>query len=180
MRRPLILGALVAGFAALLLVIRGGRGPLDPPPGLPDPAEAQPAAEPAPSPPPPPDDRAAHNGIFAALGRFTYRNRRWLPIAGLALVIGLNVWAATAGGTLSQGGWQIEGSESEQAEALAADRFGEQATSMIVILTDPDGDAGSEEFQATVAEAVAPLEGEPVRQRDPHLRRRRRPVLREP
>ncbi len=110
----------------------------------------------------PPDDRAAHNGIFAALGRFTYRNRRWLPIAGLALVIGLNVWAATAGGDLSQGGWQIEGSEAAQAEALVADRFGEQATSLIVILTDPDGDAASEAFQATVAETVAPLADEPV------------------
>ena len=168
----------MAGFAALLLVFRGGRGPLDPPPGLPDPAEAPPAADPAP--PPPPDDRAAHNGIFAALGRFTYRNRRWLPIAGLALVIGLNVWAATAGGTLSQGGWQIEGSEAARAEALAADRFGEQATSMIVILTDPDGDAGSEAFQATVAETVAPLADDPVVERDPHLCRRRRSLLREP
>ena len=28
---------------------------------------------------------------------------------------------------------------------------------MIVILTDPDGDAGSETFQATVADSVAPL-----------------------
>ena len=163
MRRPLILGAILAGTAALFLAIRGVRAPLDPPPGLPDPAEPPPAAEPATAPPaPPPDDRAAHNGIFAALGRFTYRNRRWLPIAGLALVIGLNVWAATAGGTLSQGGWQIEGSEAAQAEALAADRFGEQATSLIVILTDPDGDAGSEAFQATVAETVAPLADDPV------------------
>jgi uncharacterized membrane protein YdfJ with MMPL/SSD domain len=162
MRRPLILGALLAGFATLLLVIRGSRAPLDPPPGLPEPAEPVSPVDPAPASPPvePLDDRAAHNGIFAALGRFTYRSRRWLPIAGLSLVIGLNVWAATAGGTLSQAGWQISGSESEQAEALAADRFGEQATSMIVILTDPAGDAASDEFQASVAEAVAPLEGE--------------------
>ena len=115
MRRPLILGALVAGFAALLLVIRGGRGPLDPPPGLPDPADAQPAAEPAaaaPSPQPPtrltaPPTTASSPRSDAS----TYRYRRWLPIAGLALVIGLNVWAATAGGTLSQAGWQIRGSE---------------------------------------------------------------------
>ena len=79
---------------------------------------------------------------------------------GVALVIGLNVWAATAGDQLSQGGWQIDGSEAARAEALVADRFGEQATSLIVILTDPDGDAASPEFQATVAESVAPLEDE--------------------
>ena len=47
MRRPLILGAILAGFAALFLAIRGVRAPLDPPPGLPDPAEPPPAAEPA-------------------------------------------------------------------------------------------------------------------------------------
>jgi uncharacterized membrane protein YdfJ with MMPL/SSD domain len=160
MRRPLIIGAIVAAAAAVFLAIRGSREPLDPPPGLPDPP-SPPATE-RPATPPPPDDRVAHNGIFAALGRFTYRHRRWLPIAGVALVIGLNVWAATAGDELSQGGWQIEGSDAARAEALVADRFGEQATSLIVILTDPDGDAASEEFQATVSESVAPLEDEAV------------------
>ncbi len=33
---------------------------------------------------------------------------------------------------------------------------------MIVIFTDPDGDAASDEFQATVAEAVEPLADEPI------------------
>ena len=142
MRRPLILGALAGGRRRS--PPRHPRRPWAARPASracriqPSPARGRACTRP---PAPPPDDRAAHNGIFAALGRFTYRNRRWLPIAGLALVIGLNVWAATAGGTLSQGGWQIEGSEAAQAEALAADRFGEQATSLIVILTDPDGDA---------------------------------------
>jgi uncharacterized membrane protein YdfJ with MMPL/SSD domain len=108
------------------------------------------------------DDRIAHNGIFAALGRFTYRGRRWIPLVGLALVIGLNVWATTAGGRLSQGGWQVPGSEAARAEELFADRFGEQVTSMIVLFTDPDGDAGSPAFQATVAGAVAPLADDPT------------------
>jgi uncharacterized membrane protein YdfJ with MMPL/SSD domain len=164
MRRPVILGAALAAAAAVFLAIRGIREPLDPPPGLPEPPELQPEPRPAvePASSPPADDRVAHNGIFAALGRFTYRHRRWLPIVGLALVIGLNVWAAQAGGTLSQGGWQIDGSVAARAEALVADRFGEQATSLIVVLTDPDGDAASADFQATVDEAVAPLADEPI------------------
>jgi uncharacterized membrane protein YdfJ with MMPL/SSD domain len=160
MRRPLVLGAILAGAVAAFLAIRGIREPLDPPPGLPDPPEPD-AAETTP-PPPPRDDRVAHNGIFAALGRTTYRHRRWLPLVGVALVIGLNVWAAAAGDQLSQGGWQIDGSEAARAEELVADRFGEQATSLIVIMTDPDGDAASEDFQATVADSVAPLEDEEV------------------
>ena len=72
------------------------------------------------------------------------------------------MWAATAGGRLSQGGWQVPGSEAARAEALFADRFGEQATSLIVIFTDPDGAADSDDFQATVADAVAPLADEPI------------------
>src|ERR671914_258062 len=155
MRRPVILGTRLAILAALFLAARGRR---DPPPGLPEPPESHVDA------PRPlrPDDRVAHNGIFAALGRATYRHRRWLPVAGIALVIGLNGWGQVAGDTLSQGGWQIDGSEAARANALVAERFGEQATSLIVIFTDPEGDAASPAFQATVAESVEPLAEEPV------------------
>jgi uncharacterized membrane protein YdfJ with MMPL/SSD domain len=153
MRRPLIVGGILAALAGLWLAMRGGRDAID----LPDtfPSALPPAHRAV-------DDRIAHNGIFAALGRATYRWRRWLPFAGLALAIGLNLWAANAGGRLSQGGWQVPGSEGARAEALFADRFGEQATSMIVIFTDPDGAADSADFQATVADSVAPLAEEPT------------------
>jgi RND superfamily putative drug exporter len=110
----------------------------------------------------PADDRVAHNGLFAALGRAMYRGRRWIPLVGLAVVIGLQVWASTAGGRLSQGGWQVPGSEAARAEALFADRFGEQATSLIVLLTDPEGDAASDRFQEVVRDAVAPLGDDPI------------------
>ncbi|MCA1588125.1 MAG: MMPL family transporter [Chloroflexi bacterium] len=107
-------------------------------------------------------DLHAHNGAFAALGRWTYRSRRWLPIVGLATVIGLNAWAFSAAGTLSQGGWQVPGSEATRASELLADRFGEQATTLFVIFTDAEGAAASPEFQETVREAVAPLADEPI------------------
>ncbi|HET9415973.1 MAG TPA: MMPL family transporter [Candidatus Limnocylindria bacterium] len=156
MRRPLIFGALAAAIAAVILALRG-RGS-EPPPAVAPPPPASPIVV-APN---PIDDRIAHNGLFAGLGRATYRWRRVLPIIGLALVIGLNIWAATSGGRLSQGGWQISGSEAARGEALLADRFGEQASSMIIIFTDPDGDAASPTFQETVADAVAPLADEPI------------------
>ena len=94
-------------------------------------------------------------GIFAAVGRFNYRFRRWLPIIGLAVVIGTNVWAATSGGTLIQGGWVIAGSQEQRAAALLADRFGEQATTMLVVYNDPAGHAGSPEFQSIVRDSLA-------------------------
>ena len=156
MRRPLILGAAAAVIAAVVFALRG-RGSEAQPPSAPPPSDHPVIVE-----GPPIDDRIAHNGIFAALGRATYRWRRWLPLAGLAIVIGLNLWAGQAGGRLSQGGWQIAGSEAARGEALLAERFGEQASSMIVIFTDPDGDAASDAFQATVADAMAPLADEPI------------------
>jgi len=107
-------------------------------------------------------ERIPIGGAFAALGRFSYRRRRWLPLAGLAAVVGLNVWAAVAGDDLSQGGWQVPGSEALAAEELLADRFGRQATTLLAIFTDPARDAESDDFQAAVADAVAPLEDEPI------------------
>ena len=155
MRTPLIVAGMLAVLAGFWLALRGGHGD-----GSADvnPPDSQPTVAPQPG----GDDLIAHNGIFAALGRGTYRARRWLPFAGLAVVIGLNVWSASAGGRLSQGGWQVPGSEAARAEALFADRFGEQATSLIVIFTDSDGAADSDEFQATVAKSVAPLGDEPI------------------
>jgi uncharacterized membrane protein YdfJ with MMPL/SSD domain len=159
MRRPLIIGALLAAAAAAWLAVRGSRRAIEAPPGLPDMPDP---SEPIDPDPPLPPDRIGHNGIFAALGRGAYRARRWLPFVGLALVIGLNLWANAAGGRLSQGGWQVPGSEAARAEALFADRFGEQATSVIVIFTDPAGDAGSTAFQASIDDALTRLGADPL------------------
>ncbi|MGZ6256416.1 MAG: MMPL family transporter, partial [Candidatus Limnocylindria bacterium] len=101
-------------------------------------------------------------GIFAAVGRFDYRFRRWLPILGLAIVIGTNVWAATSGGTLIQGGWVIDGSEEQRAAALIADRFGSEATTMLVVYRDPAGDAASSAFQAKVDASLASVADDPA------------------
>jgi len=101
-------------------------------------------------------------GIFAAVGRFDYRFRRWLPILGLAIVIGTNVWAATSGGTLIQGGWVIDGSEEQRAAALMADRFGSEATTMLVVYRDPKGDAAAPSFQATVEASLSRVADDPA------------------
>ena len=147
---------LIGAGVPLLVAFYARRAPLDessgaspttpapgPPLATPPAAPQQPLLEPHPT------------GMFAALGRFDYRFRRWLPIAGLALVIGLNVWAATAGGKLIQGGWVIPGSEEQQAADLLTDRFGPSETTLLVIFTDPDGDAASPVFQATVDSSLA-------------------------
>jgi uncharacterized membrane protein YdfJ with MMPL/SSD domain len=99
--------------------------------------------------------------MFAALGRFDYRYRKVLPILGLALVIGLNVWAAVGGGKLIQGGWVIPGSEEQQAADVLTDRFGPTETTMLLIFTDPDGDAASPAFQSTVQDSLGDISDDP-------------------
>jgi len=100
-------------------------------------------------------------GIFAAVGRFDYRFRRFIPIVGLALVIGLNVWANLGGGKLIQGGWVIPGSEEQRAATLLAARFGEQANTMLVVYRAPDGNAASEAFQASVSDSLVEVAKDP-------------------
>jgi uncharacterized membrane protein YdfJ with MMPL/SSD domain len=102
------------------------------------------------------------SGIFAAIGRFDYRFRRIIPIVGLVAMIGVNVWANVGGGTLIQGGWVISGSEEQQAAALLASRFGETATTMLVVYTDPAGNAASDAFQAKVKASLADVATDPV------------------
>ena len=101
-------------------------------------------------------------GVFAALGRFAYRFRKPLPVVGLALAIGLTVWSFNAGGDLIQGGWVIDGSEEQAAAELLADRFGEQASTLLVVYRDPDGDASDAAFQREVREGLEPIEDDPA------------------
>ncbi|HLE58448.1 MAG TPA: MMPL family transporter, partial [Candidatus Limnocylindria bacterium] len=101
-------------------------------------------------------------GVFAAVGRFDYRFRRLLLVLGLAAVIGVNLWASAAGGELIQGGWVIPGSEEQRAAELLADRFGEQATTMLVVYRDPAGDAASPAFQAVVRESLVDVAADPL------------------
>src|SRR5690242_5029831 len=118
------------------------------------------------APPATPGDRPVlephPTGVFAAIGRFDYRFRRVLPVLGLALVIGLNIWAARSSGKLIQGGWFIPGSQEQQEASLIAERFGQQPTTMLIVYTDPDGNAGSDAFQAKIKASVVDVLKDPV------------------
>ncbi|HEX6139066.1 MAG TPA: MMPL family transporter [Candidatus Limnocylindria bacterium] len=134
----------------------------EPSPAPPSPLAAT-ASQAAPGPGGPLHVREPHpRGIFAAVGRFNYRFRRWIPLVGLVLVIGVNVWSRVDGGELIQGGWVIAGSQEQQAAALLEDRFGQPETSMLVVYTDPDGDAASPAFQAIVRDSLSEVRDDPA------------------
>ena len=114
-----LVGLLSAAVAALAVWRRVGRDAADPPTApVRAPAVTASSATDAPSPTPMRPDRAVvgappeppsasvppelephPTGAFAALGRFDYRFRRVLPLVGLAVMIGLQVWASQAGCT---------------------------------------------------------------------------------
>ncbi len=101
-------------------------------------------------------------GVFAAIGRFDYRFRRVLPVLGLGLVIGLNVWAARSPGKLIQGGWFVPGSQEQREASLVAERFGKQPTTMLIVYRDPDRNAGSDAFQAKIKGSLVDVLKDPV------------------
>jgi RND superfamily putative drug exporter len=169
MRKRLIaVAAAVLGLGVPIVLAwlnrQEGGVPLDPPAA---PVLAVPE-RPAARPPGPPRGNPEHilephpTGVFAAIGRFDYRFRRWLPVIGLALVIGLNVWASISGGRLIQGGWVIEDSEEQRAAALLADRFGEEESTMLVLYRAPGGDATNGGFQQAVNDSLAPIADDPA------------------
>ncbi len=161
MRKRLLLAGII-GLGVPLLAAWFTRGQKATDPRSTSPHDAAPGPESG------PPGRSAHllephpTGIFAAIGRFDYRFRKVLPVIGLVLVIGVNVWASFAGGKLIQGGWVISGSQEQQASALLADRFGEQATTMLVVYRDPAGDAGSPAFQQTIKDSLSEVATDPV------------------
>ena len=79
---------------------------------------------------------------------------------------------ASPAGKLIQGGWVIAGSEEQRAAALLADRFGAQATTMLVVFTDPAGDAASPAFQRRSTTSSTRSANDPAVDGSHDLRRR--------
>ena len=173
MRKRLIAAAAaVLGLGVPLILAwlnrQDGGVPLDPPaapvlavPERPGPSVRRPPA----SPPPGRPDHVLEphpTGVFAAIGRFDYRFRRWLPVIGLVLVIGLNAWASMAGGRLIQGGWVIEDSDEQRAAALLADRFGEEESTILVLYHAPGGDATDPALQQAINDSLALIADDPA------------------
>jgi uncharacterized membrane protein YdfJ with MMPL/SSD domain len=152
-------GIVTAVAAALAFRQRSGATPARP--ATPPDAQPVPAVDP-PRRALPPDLEPHPTGIFAAVGRFDYRFRKVIPVIGFLLAAGLVAWSSVSGGKLIQGGWVIDGSEEQRAEALLADRFGEQSTTMIVLFTDPGGDAASAAFQGKVTLTLEPITDDPL------------------
>src|SRR3954469_6014517 len=88
--------------------------------------------------------KRVHKGekaMFASLGRFIYRWRWGVLLAGLLFIVVSGVYGTSVFPSLKGGGFYAPDAESTRAaEALHTD-LGRDAGSLIVLFTSPDGSA---------------------------------------
>jgi RND superfamily putative drug exporter len=114
----------------------------------------------------PPADCAPHRGVFAAIGRFSYR-WHWFIVAvwSIAFVLGL-VATFYLGDVLKSGGFADKDSPSEQAAAFIKERIDTGFTTLTVVFSSDELRAGGDDFQAAMRRALRDITPQTV----PHLK----------
>ena len=98
---------------------------------------------------------------FDRLGRFVVRRAR-LVIGAWAVLIALALpFAPQAPGALSAGGFINEGLESARAKTLLETELGAPPSALVVVLSSPDLEAGTPEFELAAAAAVRDIPTSP-------------------
>ena len=97
-------------------------------------------------------------GPFARLGGWVARHRRAVMLIWLALFLVLAPFASQLAGKLTQGGFQIAGSTSDNARAIIATRFAHNyPASITVVLTSPTLSPSDPAFQKVIASTATTL-----------------------
>ncbi len=90
-------------------------------------------------------------------GGFLARKARAVLIVGVLLFLGAGAYGAGVFDSLSQGGFDTPGSETDRQLSLERELFGNQGTDVIAIYSDDDLVASDPEFREAVAEVVDSL-----------------------
>ena len=101
----------------------------------------------------PPEDRGPiPKGPFGRLGRWSGVHRRSVIAVWIVLFVVLTPFAAQLAGKLTQGGFQISGSTSDNARALIAKKFtNEFPASVTVVITSPTLAPSAPAFRTVIA-----------------------------
>ena len=100
-------------------------------------------------------------GRFAALGRFAVRRRRWIVGAWLAALLVAIPIAPNVVGALRAGGFILPDLESARAKTLLQDELDVPPAAIVVVLHSETLRAGTPEFEAATAAAIADVEQAP-------------------
>jgi RND superfamily putative drug exporter len=94
--------------------------------------------------------------MFEAWGRFTYRRRRWVLGAAIALLVFMAAWGTGVFGVLeSTGGFDVPGSDSQKAAAIAQRDLGRSDADVVVVYQARDVTAPA--VRAAIAESLTRL-----------------------
>jgi len=103
--------------------------------------------------------------MFATLGRFTYRRRRWILAAAVAFLAFAGVWGTGVIGVLTSEQSGDPDSESARAAVVAAAALGRDDADVVVLWTSPDRTVEDPAFRRTVTSILAALPAEHVERR---------------
>ena len=96
------------------------------------------------------------SGPFARIGRWSGQRRRWLIAAWIVLFLVLAPLGLQLSGRLSQGGFEISGSTSQNANNVISKKFtNEFPANMTLVLTSPTLAPSDPAFQAVIAATAA-------------------------
>ena len=100
--------------------------------------------------------------MFATLGRFTYRRRRWVLALAVAFLAFAGVWGTGVIGALTSEQSGDPNSESARAAAVAAAALGRDDADVVVLWTSPDRVVEDPAFRRAVTGTLAALPAEHV------------------
>src|SRR5437867_9884988 len=98
--------------------------------------------------------------MFAALGRFIYKRRWFVLVAGLVFLIASGVYGTTLFGVLKGGGFYDPDSESIKVAFAMHDKLGRDDGALIVLFTSNDGTkVDSPQYKQAIETTLAKVEG---------------------
>ncbi len=100
--------------------------------------------------------------MFAALGKFIYRRRLVVAIAGLVFMITAGVFGTSVISSLKGGGFDDPNSESSKAALALHEKLGRDEGTLLVLFTGKNGQqVESAEYKKAVEATLAKIEGKP-------------------
>ncbi|HET9456197.1 MAG TPA: MMPL family transporter [Candidatus Limnocylindrales bacterium] len=110
---------------------------------------------------PEPTDRSPLPGRFAALGRFAVRRRWWILATWLLVLAVAAPLAPNVVGALRAGGFILPDLESARAKQQLQDELNAPPSAIVIVLHSETFVAGTPEFEAAAAEAIADVQSAP-------------------
>jgi uncharacterized membrane protein YdfJ with MMPL/SSD domain len=100
--------------------------------------------------------------MFEALGRVTYRRRRWVVAVALGLLVFAGVWGTGVFGALQGGGFEDPDSESSRAAEVAEAQLGREGSDVVVLWSSDELTVDDPAFRDAVTETLDALPDDAV------------------